>query len=325
MLLTLKKIGGIIMKQSISLSNNRFIKVILVISILILQLTTMSSYGYCSDTSVNLTGRYYWELVFSYDNTNNSGTIVDQFTYQKETKIDTTTFRQSTIKRNEIWDYSNKTNFKISWKVINVSTDLNYSYHLEASKELVEKFTENIVTTTSESRTRTYTIGAGSKLNLYRLVYSTVGMTIKTDIFSTVPLPANQIIIQYTVQESILGFDKLSSTLLNTFPGRDNKAEWATIRNSIISSSHKDEIEQFRDLVKTMSGISPGRDNKAEWANIRVTCNEILSDWDSYTKQRLLNKLLFRLSSTRPGSRNCAEWATIRKATTEILNNLTLN
>jgi hypothetical protein len=320
------------MKKNNILLNHKAVKVISLLVILVLmQIVTSSkissaesgSDGY--ESVVDIDGIYYWELVFSYDNSNNSGSIVEEFSFKEETIIDTTSFRQTTVESNDVWELGGKHNFTMAWEVISASSNINYSIHRDVSKQLVEKFTVNEVKTTTETRNRKYTIGPYSKLNLYRLVYKTKGMTIKTDIFSNTAPPDVKVTIRYTTKEDILGFNELSSRLSNTYPGRDNKVEWATIRNSIISNSHKENIDQFLNLLKTMRNISPGNHNKVEWANIRLTCNEIIADWDNYTKQTLFNKLLNRLSTTHPGSSNLGEWDSVRKTSSDILTDLKMN
>lgn len=277
-----------------------------------------------TESQVQLDGRYYWELLFSYDNSQNSGDIVEQFNYSKETTVDTENFRQSTIYRNEVWEQNGQFNVGITWNIIDISPDVSYSYHLQASQELVETFRENVSTITSETRQQTYTIGAGSKLDVYRLVYTTTGMTIKTDVFSTSPLPQSNVTIQYNVDETILGFNELAWTLINTYPGRDNKEEWDRVRDALVQNAHRDEIAQFSALVETLRTIYPRGSNQWEWEAIRATSNEIVADWDAYSKQKLLNKLLTRLSSIYPGRDNRSEWEAIRYTTSNILNTLSV-
>ena len=75
-------------------------------------------------------------------------------------------------------------------------------------------------------------------------------------------------------------FPTLMEALLNilegTFPGRDNKSEWASIRAKCIALEGSEPTDQFYGVVRVLFGITPGHSNRQEWARIRTTCLDIL-------------------------------------------------
>lgn len=116
-------------------------------------------------------------------------------------------------------------------------------------------------------------------------------------------------------------FKDLAEVLITIHPGRDNKNEWANVRNSIVQSSDQDNATRLKALVNVLKQQHPTRDNKAEWAAIRTTSTEILKEWDSRPKKRpLFRKLLLRFLATIPGRSNKAEWSRIRAISQSILN-----
>ena len=75
-------------------------------------------------------------------------------------------------------------------------------------------------------------------------------------------------------------FPTLMEALLNilegTFPGRDNKSEWASIRAKCNALEGSEPTDQFYGVVRVLFGITPGHSNRQEWARIRSMCLDIL-------------------------------------------------
>ena len=70
--------------------------------------------------------------------------------------------------------------------------------------------------------------------------------------------------------------EALLKILEGTFPGRDNKSEWASIRTKCNALEGSEPTDQFYGVVQVLVGITPGHSNRQEWARIRATCRDIL-------------------------------------------------
>lgn len=272
--------------------------------------------------SVTSPGRYYWELLFSYDNSNNSGTITDKTTVTKRTRVDSKSFMSNKFNVASGFKYNNETSASVKFEGLGEGSEKSsFSYHLDLAYELV-KTSETATSTDTEVKTeRNYTVGANSKLNLYRLCYECEGSSIATDIVATQPQNDVRVDLKFVCQKRILGLGDILNLFSHTTPGSSNKVEWENIRNDIVKNSDKDALTQFKAFVANLKTITPGSDNKVEWAAIRQTCQEIQDAWDTTDKQRLFIKLLNRFSATNPGHDNRDEWQRIRDLSNNIISN----
>lgn len=276
-------------------------------------------------TEIICHGKYYWQLVFDYDNSNNSGSIDEEFVIKENKVVDKKEFLKKKLNIQHNYTFNSQTSFSIKYVESVLESNLNstntYNVHDAIAKEY-----ETISDTNERHEYETihkkkYTIGPHSKLQLYMLCYETDGATVKTGIVSTSPNKNYNIIIKFNVTMYILGLNELESRLMNTFPGIDNISEWRRIRDVIIQNSTKPDEQRFLELVKVMNQTHPGSSNRVEWNDIRGTCNEILQEW-STEKQLLFIKLLKRLSTIHPSVDNKKEWGEIRSVVDNILNHL---
>ncbi|NEO30896.1 MAG: hypothetical protein F6K36_10790 [Symploca sp. SIO3C6] len=268
-------------------------------------------------------GKYFWELVFSYDNSNNPGEIEHTIKIKKSKKINSRQLLETKFSIKSGFTYKNKSSVSLKFDgVADNSSSVEFSYHLDIAKELTRtaETAEEIIEETEVERK--YTVGGKGKLSLYRLCYITEGAITKTDIVATSPQDDVIVDLKFTMTKRILGLSEILDRFRNTHPGSDNILEWRIIRDAIVAVSDEADEKAFRHFVETLSRITPSRDNKAEWAGIRTTCTQILAEWDSTQKQLLFKKLLTRFEATVPGSDNKAEWAAIRQVSHSILNSI---
>ncbi|MGD1699350.1 hypothetical protein [Dapis sp. BLCC M229] len=270
-------------------------------------------------------GRYYWELLFDIDNSNNNG-IIDRTTEIKTVeKINTKDFYSQTLNVKAVFDFKNESSISLKLEEVGqVGKKMEFSIHLEAGMELTkttENFQEKI---TEKTEIRKFSVGPKSKLTMYRLCYVASGIIVKSDIVASNPKDIEDIHVNltYSLATRLLGLPEMVDLLLEIRPGVDNIEEWKTIREELIRSTGASQDEIFRNLVTTCSKIEPDRDNRSEWENIRTTCSEILSAWDKTETQLLFNKLLTRFSTTHPLEDNRDEWKRIREMSKSILDGM---
>lgn len=271
-------------------------------------------------------GRYFWQLVFDYDNTDNSGEIKHEYKARQKRVITSRDLISHRFSINAGFSYANQKSASIVFEgVVDVGASTEYKFHIETAYELQKTSETSETIETEHEETRTYVIGPHSKVRLYQLCYTTDGVHLATNIFVTNPKPDVHVQLKFSCVKNILGFDEVLQQFSNTFPGRDNRVEWERIRESIMSNRSASQRDQFRAFVECLSGITPGRDNKIEWELIRKTCGEIKAEFETKDMQVLFNKLLHRFSNTTPGSSNTLEWQAIRDVSKRILAGIRQN
>ncbi|WP_355290996.1 hypothetical protein [Methylobacterium sp. EM32] len=271
-------------------------------------------------------GRYFWQLVFDYDNTHNSGEIKHEYKTRQKRVITSRELISHRFSVNTGFSYGNKQSASVVFEgVVDVGASTEYKFHIETAYELQKTSETSETIETEHEETRTYVIGPHSKVSLYQLCYTTDGVQLATNIFVTNPKPDLNVKLKFSCIKYILGFDDILLQFSRTFPGSDNKVEWERIRESIMSHRSASQRDQFRAFVESLSGITPGRDNKVEWELIRKTCEEIKAEFETKDMQVLFNKLLHRFSTTTPGSSNRVEWQAIRELSQRILAGMRQN
>lgn len=273
--------------------------------------------------TVIVKGKYYWELIFNYDNSENPGTIEDKSIIKKKKTINSKIFLSTKFNITTQFKFENESSFSLKFDGVgDGSNKIMYSIHIDTSYELV-KSSEKSETIEEETEIeRTYTVGPHGKLSLYRLCYEMNGVEIKTDIVSTNPEENVFIDLNFSCIKQILGLDIILNLFGNIFPQSSNIREWKRIRDDIIKYSNKSQEEKFKKFIEILNTIVPKKDNKGEWSDIRNTCNEILIEWENIDKQLLFKKILTRFSSIYPRKHNKGEWASIRDLSNKILNGL---
>jgi hypothetical protein len=268
-------------------------------------------------------GKYYWQLIFSYDNSANTKDLKQTYSYTKKKTVSSKDFLSNKFNVNTGFAYNNKTSVSVKFEGIGEgSSSVEYDFHIDTAYELQKTSETDQLIEEEDKETREYNIGAGGKLNLYQLCYTTDGVAIQADIFASQPQPDAIVKLKFSCHTSILGLEDILELFSHTFPGSSNVQEWTHIRDSIIQNITSPALTQFKQFVETLGGITPGSSNTVEWAAIRTTCAEILAAWNTTDKQLLFKKLLERFSVTHPGSENTVEWAAIRTLSDNILAGL---
>lgn len=271
-------------------------------------------------------GQYFWELIFSYDNRDSKASkITRTINKEKERQVNSRVFMSEKFKLSSGFKFKNQTNASLSFDGIGAGNKTEFSFHIDTAMELEESSETSTNVRTKEFFEETLVVEPGDSLAAYRLCYVTNGVFLSTDVISVASVddqPPESVIVElkFSAKLRLLGYRLVADKLRDTRPREENMSEWAAIRNTIISSSSKDQFAAFRDLVVQLSETMPYHANKVEWANIRQTCGEILRDWDSVEKQLLFHKLLSRFIATHPTQDNRQEWAGIRSIAETVLN-----
>lgn len=271
-------------------------------------------------------GKYYWELIFNYVNSDNVQ-IEELIEIREKWTVNKKDFIREKLNVNFGYSYNQQTSFSmkyLSTVQLEGSSSFALNLHEEVAKELVtererfESYEKEVI------HKRKYVIGSNGRLSLYRLCYVSDGTVVKSNIVSTDPNLEEVIVsVNYSVTPRILGLRDIENVLANTRPNNYNIFHWNDIRNTIVSSFNQDEETRLKNLVVEMGKVNPKNANKGEWAEIRATCSEILREWNSVDmKQLSLNKLLFRLSLIKPKNTNVWEWSVIRDMANKIRNSL---
>lgn len=277
--------------------------------------------------STQVTGRYYWELVFSYDNSaNKTSSIEYDVEYTKTKRVDSKQFMSNKFNVNTGFKFENEASASMSFDGLGSASDkTSYSYHLDLAYELVK--TSETAASISESKTiqKKFKIGPGDKMSIYRLCYDSDAGSQRTDIEASAPLNEDDVTVamNFSCVKRIVGLGAILATFRNTTPSEENMVEWASIRDNIVKNSDKPGEQRFRSFVESLRKIFPKNSNTVEWSGIRDTCGEIIDDWNRTEKQLLFQKLLNRFTTVKPSRSNTVEWAAIRDLSTRILQDTT--
>ncbi|MDX8355803.1 hypothetical protein [Cognatiyoonia sp. IB215182] len=267
-------------------------------------------------------GRYFWQTVFNLDNSGNNASLKRTIEIERRATLTSKSFLTKAFDTKSIFKFGNKTSASLKFKGVGAENTTEFNMHLELASRLEEKLERTTETYSGYKETHIYEVGPNSKLALYRLHYESDGVVAETEILSTTKSADVFVDLNFTLEKELLGLEEILLVLRDTKPSQDNVAEWTTVRNSIVSSSHKPYDEAFGDLLDTLESITPGRANTAEWAEIRNTCSEIKTSRGTTDDQLLLRKLLTRFSVTIPGQDNKAEWAKIKEESDRLLSGI---
>lgn len=278
--------------------------------------------SYSDNGYMTVTGRYYWRLVFSYDNTGQDVSVTKTITINKSKKLDIRSFISSTSKSFSRSDGNIDLGAKLNFNFITASNNANYSIHRTHAIDLVNNSNNHSVLEESSSTTTTITIRPNSKYELYQLVYDSLGVQVVTDIESSTPRPDVFVNMTFSVDSTIPGLDEFFSTLLTIDDMDENKSEWKRLHISLIEHSHRSDLLRLDQFVKLLTEISPQNANIDEFTEIRRTATQILSDWDKFSKTKLFEKLLTHFQTVEPLISNRPQWKRIRELSSRILNQL---
>ncbi|KAG2003628.1 hypothetical protein CC2G_004217 [Coprinopsis cinerea AmutBmut pab1-1] len=140
-------------------------------------------------TQIKLKGEVGWEAIFNYDNTGNTGEIVQTWEVKILRKSVRSSFAQevSSTTRKTLEESGQSVGTGFSYAGVSASVSSSWEY----SQEITEML-ENTTSTSSEDtyvyekiETRSYTIGPGGKLKLFQKYFKAPGMKAQFDRFTT--------------------------------------------------------------------------------------------------------------------------------------------
>jgi hypothetical protein len=268
-------------------------------------------------------GKYYWELVFNFDNTSNNLPITRNHTVYTRKTVETKEFLRNKFNISAGFKFDNQTSASVKFEGVGEGSEsVSYQVHLDLAHELERTSETAGGSVREETVATTYTVGGGMKLALYQLCYVSDSVSTRTDTVSTASGSDVLVDLRFSCIKRIPGLQQILDAFGRIRPREDNKEEWLQIRNSVVRYSDRPQDQAFKAFVEVLKGINPGRDNRDEWAEIRTTCGELLQDWDSTEHTLLLKKLLNRFLQTEPREDNREEWATIRGTSDKIVTGL---
>jgi hypothetical protein len=279
-------------------------------------------------------GKYYWELIFSYDNRDNPGTITRKVKRTTKTSVHSKALLKHKFHIDLGYKFESKASASLKFEGLGEgSASVSHEFHVKTAEDLERQSETDEKIDTEVTEEKEYVIGPRGMLNLYQLCYQTDGVTGRTETEATQPLPDQIVKLKFSCQRRILGLPEILEKFSHTDPGQANQPEWRAIRNSIIQNTNQPALTQFKCFVEQLNKTSPTVHNIPEWTEIRNTCTEILGSWEKRgdpdewgrgqtDKQLLFKKLLSRFSVTRPNLHNLNEWAEIRALSDKILTGL---
>ncbi|EAU83124.1 hypothetical protein CC1G_11650 [Coprinopsis cinerea okayama7 len=147
-------------------------------------------------TTIQLKATLYWKLVFEYNNSDNSGQIVQSYTAKVYSESTRSTFSETVSRTTtDIMEKEGITSAAdASWGPVsaNVSASYEHSEEVNYMLEQTTKLTGEDVYKKETEETRSYTIGPGGKLNLYQQYLSGPGLNAAYNVFSTEPKRENE-------------------------------------------------------------------------------------------------------------------------------------
>jgi len=141
--------------------------------------------------TVQVEGRIFWKLVFEYDNTDNSGEIRQEISTDIVKSYKSSTFREdvSKVTHSYLEKIGVSTEAGASYGPVSAKVSASYENSKEIN-DLMETTTRSQTETTVESKVtikRSYTVGPHSKLSLFQQYFSSPGVELAADVFSTKP------------------------------------------------------------------------------------------------------------------------------------------
>uniref|UniRef100_T1IMR4 Uncharacterized protein n=1 Tax=Strigamia maritima TaxID=126957 RepID=T1IMR4_STRMM len=245
----------------------------LILAILILAVEKTGS----QEKTLNLNGKYSWQLLFDIDNTNNSGHIIRT----EEVKVSLFISYDQLLR--EVQEYAEKSNvgFESGVKLDIISVSMSSGLESSVSQKFESTTTQHGEKREEYTKTTEIKIGPHSRLILYRLVFNGPGISYVTDTLSSTPHDISDVIISCTVRpknflktidvvytgdavskpsNSLVEVDGLNTDINGGFGGdyvwlvpvwTTNPAEAATSIQVIIQDGNNG---QYKDMAKGAGG-----------------------------------------------------------------------
>jgi len=135
-------------------------------------------------TKITANGRYFWELIFSYDNRDNTGSEITRTVRKEKTRqVNSRVFLSEKLKTTG-YAFKNQTNASLSFEGVTAGGSTEHSYHIDAAMDLEEISETKTNIEETEYFEETFTVKPGDSLAAYRLCYASDGVFISTDVIS---------------------------------------------------------------------------------------------------------------------------------------------
>ncbi|EAU83104.1 hypothetical protein E4U22_004464 [Claviceps purpurea] len=142
-----------------------------------------------TEAKIKLKAVVYWELVFDYDNSSNTGEITQSYTVKISQTSTRSTFASevSTTTIDTLTKNNQEVDVGASYGAISANVSASWE-HSEEVNNMLEKTTQTSTEdtyTVETEETRSYTIGPGGMLSLFQKHFSGPGMHVAFDVFTT--------------------------------------------------------------------------------------------------------------------------------------------
>ncbi|KAG6860271.1 hypothetical protein C0995_013448 [Termitomyces sp. Mi166 len=284
--------------------------------------------------SVTIEGKLVWKLVFDYDNSANTGSIVHFYEFSRSGSYSSQTFNEavSTEAKKLAQSGSIQIESGVSYGPVSANVKSGFETSKEVSSMLERTTREQKEATESYTRkeTRNYTIGAHSRLVLYQRVFQGPGITVQMETLKTTPTPlpndqlAEKIPIELVLEPkkfvkslkvvySDTPLDAPADRVRDWFEGSDDINDtFGGLQNNIVSEA----LTKF-DLVIT-SKRDPRYDDLSKGAG---GGNRYLIPVKQSDKNLFISELtLARFKSDKFSSLNELIWSDLQKDYTRDIN-----
>ncbi|KAF5380138.1 hypothetical protein D9615_006302 [Tricholomella constricta] len=146
-----------------------------------------------SDLTIEVKAQFHWNLVFDYDNTGNTGSIVQEYKIKMSGSYTSKTYMETVSSNTRKFAESNEIELATGASYGPVSANLKNTSH--TSKEVTDMLQNTTSHQTEETEQwsqeekRSYTVGPHSRVCLYQRSFEAAGMYVKEDVFRTTPAP----------------------------------------------------------------------------------------------------------------------------------------
>uniref|UniRef100_T1IV27 Uncharacterized protein n=1 Tax=Strigamia maritima TaxID=126957 RepID=T1IV27_STRMM len=152
--------------------------------------------GSHSESTLNLNGKYSWELLFDIDNTHNSRYII------RKEELKVSLFISYNQLLRELQEYARKSHvgFESGAKLDIISVSMSSGLDSSMSQKFESTTTQHGEKREEFTKTTEIKIGPNSRLTLHRLVFNGPGISYVTDTLSSTPHDIPDVIISCTVR-----------------------------------------------------------------------------------------------------------------------------
>ncbi|KAG5644039.1 hypothetical protein DXG03_009191 [Asterophora parasitica] len=149
-----------------------------------------------STIDIEIKSRFIWNLVFDYDNSDNTGSIVQAYTVKTSGSYTSKTYMQSVSETTQKTAEAHSIDIEAGASYGPISASIKNSNNW--SKEVSDMLTNTTTTQRDETKewsneeARTYTVGAHSRVCLYQRSFEADGIYLKESVYRSTPEPLKE-------------------------------------------------------------------------------------------------------------------------------------